>query len=150
MRQALDECRELPSDVLVIIEKNRAETAIDALRDGVCDALLRPVSNEELVAALIRAIEDRGRRGLLKKERPRNDKSTATRELPSPVEYRPPAPARETMPTGYPLDWTLEQAKRHHMIRVLDASGGNKTLAARRLEISRKTLERKLGTRSPD
>ena len=150
MRQALDRYTELPSDILVITEKNRPEAAIDALRDGACDALLRPVSNDELVAALNRAIADHGRRGAAEKKRTHNDESTGIRELPSPVEHLAPAPARETTPAGYPLDWTLEQAKRHHMIRVLDASGGNKTLAARRLEISRKTLERKLGTRSPD
>ncbi len=46
----------------------------------------------------------------------------------------------------YPLDWTLEQVKRHHMARVLTASDGNKSAAARRLDISRKTLDRKLGT----
>jgi DNA-binding NtrC family response regulator len=45
----------------------------------------------------------------------------------------------------YPLDWTLEQVKRHHMARVLAASDGNKSAAARRLDISRKTLDRKLG-----
>lgn len=45
----------------------------------------------------------------------------------------------------YPLDWTLEQIKRHHMARVLDACNGNKSAAARRLDISRKTLDRKLG-----
>ncbi len=49
-------------------------------------------------------------------------------------------------PPDYPLDWTLEQVKCHHMNRVLEASGGNKSAAARRLDISRKTLERKLGT----
>ncbi len=45
----------------------------------------------------------------------------------------------------YPLDWTLEQVKRHHMICVLEACDGNKSAAARRLDISRKTLDRKLG-----
>jgi len=45
----------------------------------------------------------------------------------------------------YPLDWTLEQVKHHHMARVLESSDGNKSAAARRLDISRKTLERKLG-----
>jgi DNA-binding NtrC family response regulator len=45
----------------------------------------------------------------------------------------------------YPLDWTLEQVKRHHMACVLDACDGNKSAAARRLDISRKTLDRKLG-----
>jgi len=45
---------------------------------------------------------------------------------------------------GYPTDWTLEQVKTRHMEAVLRASGGNKSAAARRLGISRKTLERKL------
>jgi two-component system NtrC family response regulator len=45
---------------------------------------------------------------------------------------------------GYPTDWTLEQVKTQHMMAVLQASGGNKSAAARRLGISRKTLERKL------
>ncbi|MGD9388330.1 MAG: sigma-54 dependent transcriptional regulator, partial [Gammaproteobacteria bacterium] len=44
----------------------------------------------------------------------------------------------------YPLDWTLEQVKQHHMARVLRAVGGNKSAAARRLGVSRKTLERRL------
>lgn len=48
--------------------------------------------------------------------------------------------------TSYSLDWTLEQVKQHHMAQVLEASGGNKSEAARRLGISRKTLERKLPT----
>jgi DNA-binding NtrC family response regulator len=45
---------------------------------------------------------------------------------------------------GLPLDWTLEEVEKHHMLRVLDAAGGNKSEAARRLGVSRKTLERKL------
>ena len=46
--------------------------------------------------------------------------------------------------SDYSLDWTLEQVKQRHMAQVLEASGGNKSEAARRLGISRKTLERKL------
>ena len=66
---------------------------------------------------------------------------------------RPPAEAlikpseRGSGAPDYPLDWTLEQVKRHHMGRVLAASDGNKSAAARRLGVSRKTLDRKLGTR---
>jgi DNA-binding NtrC family response regulator len=45
---------------------------------------------------------------------------------------------------AYPLDWTLEEVKEHHMARVLRAMGGNKSAAARRLGISRKTLERRV------
>jgi DNA-binding NtrC family response regulator len=45
---------------------------------------------------------------------------------------------------AYPLDWTLDEVKDHHMARVLRALGGNKSAAARRLGISRKTLERRV------
>jgi DNA-binding NtrC family response regulator len=44
----------------------------------------------------------------------------------------------------YPVDWTLEQVKDHHMARVLESVDGNKSAAARRLGVSRKTLERRL------
>jgi len=52
--------------------------------------------------------------------------------------------------SAYPLDWTLEQVKQAHMRRVLEAHGGNKSAAARRLGVSRKTLERKLGIAGDD
>jgi DNA-binding NtrC family response regulator len=56
-----------------------------------------------------------------------------------------PAGQPEPQPVAeYPLDWTLEEVKDHHMSRVLRAMGGNKSAAARRLGISRKTLERRL------
>lgn len=45
---------------------------------------------------------------------------------------------------GYPTDLTLADVERHHSLKVLAASGGNKSKASRRLGISRKTLERKL------
>jgi len=49
--------------------------------------------------------------------------------------------------TGYPPGWTLERVKEHHIQNVLESCGGNRSEAARRLEISRKTLERRLGPR---
>ena len=45
---------------------------------------------------------------------------------------------------GYPDDWDLDQVEKDHILRVLDAAGGNKTQAARLLGIARKTLDRKL------
>jgi DNA-binding NtrC family response regulator len=56
----------------------------------------------------------------------------------------PPAVLQESGGWGYPLDWTLDQVKIDHMRRMVDACGGNKSLAARRLGVSRKTLDRKL------
>lgn len=48
-------------------------------------------------------------------------------------------PARQ-----YPKDWSLETVERAHILSVLEAAKGNKSEAARRLGVSRKTLERKL------
>ncbi len=44
----------------------------------------------------------------------------------------------------YPEDLPLGDVERFHALRVLRAAGGNKSEAARRLGIGRKTLERKL------
>jgi len=44
----------------------------------------------------------------------------------------------------FPKEWSLEAVERAHILTVLEAADGNKSEAARRLGISRKTLERKL------
>jgi DNA-binding NtrC family response regulator len=48
--------------------------------------------------------------------------------------------AAVALPTA---DMTLEEVERQHILRVLASVGGNKSEAARRLGVSRKTLERK-------
>lgn len=45
---------------------------------------------------------------------------------------------------GFPLHWPLSEVEKHHIQSVVDAVSGNKSEAARRLGISRKTLERKM------
>jgi DNA-binding NtrC family response regulator len=45
---------------------------------------------------------------------------------------------------GYPEDLALEEVERRHILKVLRAAEDNKSEAARRLGVSRKTLERKL------
>ena len=52
LKQALDACEELPSATLLVTERSRAETAVEALRGGVSDVLLRPFSTDELVASV--------------------------------------------------------------------------------------------------
>ncbi len=44
---------------------------------------------------------------------------------------------------GYPLEWTVEAVERAHIEAVLASVNNNKSAAARRLGVSRKTLERK-------
>ncbi len=46
--------------------------------------------------------------------------------------------------SGTSLDWSLAEMEKFHIQRVVEASNGNKSHAARRLGVSRKTLERKL------
>ena len=57
----------------------------------------------------------------------------------APTQALNEAPASE-----HELALTLEEVEKRHMLRVLEHVGGNKSEAARRLSISRKTLERKL------
>jgi len=50
----------------------------------------------------------------------------------------------EESPTQYSLNYSLEEMERMHILNVLQDTGGNKSLAARRLGISRSTLREKL------
>ena len=101
---------------------------------------LRPFSTEELVASL---------KALDKSRSPEagNDQGAAVAPIDEEAGF---GNERRGTPPEYPGDWTLEQVKLHHMMRVLEASNGNKSAAARRLGVSRKTLERKLGGNNPD
>jgi DNA-binding NtrC family response regulator len=45
---------------------------------------------------------------------------------------------------AFPLGWTLAEVEKQYMLRTLDSVAGNKSEAARRLGISRKTMERRL------
>jgi DNA-binding NtrC family response regulator len=56
-----------------------------------------------------------------------------------------PAPAPEST-IGFPAAWSLDEVEKYHTLRVLRGTHGNKSEAARRLGISRKTLERKLAS----
>jgi DNA-binding NtrC family response regulator len=166
LQQALQDCDELPPDILFIADRSAAEAAVEALRGGVADVLLRPFSTEDLVAAVNAVCGDLRRaeagdnkpggepRALIGSISPLDaamlveaepDTGTTRDDIPVSVDAQPGSNRRRPGFPGYPLDWTLEQVKRHHMARVLAASDGNKSAAARRLDISRKTLDRKLG-----
>ena len=168
LQQALEDCDDLPPDVLFIADRSAAEAAVEALRGGVADVLLRPFSTEDLVAA-VNAVcgertddSQRARKGNIVPEGElraltgniapldatvliEGGAGTGTNRDDVPAGAQPIGNRQRPGIRGYPLDWTLEQVKHHHMARVLAASDGNKSAAARRLDISRKTLDRKLG-----
>ena len=52
----------------------------------------------------------------------------------------------KTLGVEYPDNWSMHDVEKHHMQRVLKTVDGNKSEAARRLGVSRKTLERKFQT----
>ena len=171
LQQALEDCDDLPPDTLFIADRSAAETAVEALRGGVADVLLRPFSTEDLVAAVNAVCGD-----LRQVEAGDNEPggeprasfgsispldaamlveveagTGTTRDgIPAAMGAPPESSPRRPGIRGYPLDWTLEQVKRHHMARVLAASVGYKSAGARRLVISLKTLDRKLGARGRD
>lgn len=57
---------------------------------------------------------------------------------------RDPCALQDEGGSGYPLELPLAEVRRRHMDRMLRACRGNKSEAARRMGISRKTLERQL------
>jgi DNA-binding NtrC family response regulator len=70
--------------------------------------------------------------------------------LGEPPEDEPVAAGDVVEPAAgvYPVDWTLEQVKQAHILRVLAENHGNRSATARQLGVSRKTLERRLGANS--
>ena len=65
-------------------------------------------------------------------------------DLPEKDPRLPPL-ARRRSPSDDPAELVpLEEVERRYILRVLEAVGGNKTLAARILGLDRKTLYRKL------
>lgn len=56
----------------------------------------------------------------------------------------------QTEMIGYPDTWPMTQVEKEHIEKVLSAMDGNKSKAAQRLGISRKTLDRKLNAKGQE
>jgi DNA-binding NtrC family response regulator len=73
----------------------------------------------------------------------RGDKVTA-RDLPLPVRTAPLPAGLDPRRALARNDLTIEEAEKELMIRALKDTGGNRTLAAKKLGVSRRTFHRKL------
>jgi DNA-binding NtrC family response regulator len=96
-----------------------------------------------LDAATLARLQDHDWPGNVRELRNFIERSLMLGEIDTGQLAQEPGAAEAGPVAAYPLDWTLEEVKEHHMARVLRALGGNKSAAARRLGISRKTLERR-------
>lgn len=63
---------------------------------------------------------------------------------PSQCLAGPPVSAQPQAPVNEEEAFLLEEVEKRHILKILDMEGGNKSAAARRLGVSRKTLERKV------
>ena len=72
------------------------------------------------------------------------ERSLLLGKLPGDFFTAAAGPGGDDEGVGLPLTWSVDQVEKHHILRVLESSAGNKSKAARSLGVSRKTLERKL------
>jgi DNA-binding NtrC family response regulator len=73
----------------------------------------------------------------------RGERITA-RDLPPALRGAPAGAPAAAAPSASPADLTVKDAEKELVVRVLKETGGNRTLAARKLGMSRRTLHRKL------
>jgi two-component system NtrC family response regulator len=125
--------RERPEDIPVLVQH---------FMQRVADEFgMPPVTLDDAELARLRARDWRGNVRELRNFVER------TVLMGGPPDDGPSAPdaAPEPDAGAYPVDWTLEQVKQAHILRVLAQNGGNRSATARQLGVSRKTLERRLG-----
>ena len=153
--------RERLSDLPLLVERFREEAVRElGLPDpggaspAVLEAFTRhpwPGNVRELEQVVRRLLIDTGGLGdaeVARRLLAASGRATAPAEADAP----PSAPASPAPPASANLA-SLEEVERRHLLAVLDATGGNRTAAARILGIERKTLTRKLkawGLGSPE
>ncbi len=131
--EVLEVChREFPALPTVMITAERsAEVVIQALRLGVSDFLLKPVTPSELVTALQRCLQRPG---------------PARPPKPANADPADPEPAVSTeLPVGSTLDVFIRAQEQRFVQASLDHNGGSREKTAAMLGVSLATLYRKIG-----
>jgi DNA-binding NtrC family response regulator len=129
----LPSLRERPDDIPVLVQH---------FMQRVADEFgMTPVTLDDAQFARLRA---RAWRGNVRELRNFVERTVLMGAPPEDDQAAPDA-APEPDAGAYPADWTLEQVKQAHILRVLTQNGGNRSATARQLGVSRRTLERRLG-----
>jgi DNA-binding NtrC family response regulator len=129
----LPSLRERPEDVAALVQHFMHQVADEfGVAPTVLDAAQVARLRTRAWPGNVRELRNYVERTVVMGETPEDDSAGA-------------APDAAAEPDGhYPLDWTLEQVKQAHIVRVLERNRGNRTAAARQLGVSRRTLERRL------
>lgn len=111
---------------LMLVDKHDATTAVDVMKHGADDCLVKPIDVDELRSAALQLTE------------PKSGRSTfaTDREPPGGTSYK--------SSIDIPPDTSLEELERAAVEQALMQHQGNRTHAARTLGISVRTLQRKL------
>lgn len=156
MLELLPKLRELDADVPVIVlaTYDAVQAAVDAVKLGAFDFVLKPFAVENLELRLRHALELRR----MRVENPRRYELGAQVPLfedPAQVPASAPAQVREAAYGGsalapspsadsYALEPAVEDVERRTILRALGAACDNKARAARLLRVSERTLWYKL------
>lgn len=118
-----------PPEVVLITAFGEIPLAVASLKRGAADFIMKPWDNDRLVATVAEAFARR-----------------AARHAPpaAPVSADlPPDPLKtETAPPSRPA--TLDEMEKQFITEVLRGNGGNLSLSAQQLDISRQTLYNKM------
>lgn len=132
-----------PAVVAVMVSAYRkVETAVQAMRLGAADYLLKPVVIDELIDAVGRAEQ----RHLL-----HIDSESAQPPLAEVENQAPRPPAQPSTPVPSIEDWSpiplsdaMKEPERQYILRALEANGWNRGQTAQQLDINRTTLYKKI------
>lgn len=121
--------RSNPPEVVLITAFGEIALAIASLKRGAADFIMKPWDNDRLLATVSEAFMRRAARHAL----PAANASVILTSDPSDIETAPPA---------RPI--TLDEMEKQFIIEVLRENGGNLSLSAQQLDISRQTLYNKM------
>ncbi len=128
--------------VIIMTGYSSIENAVVSIKSGAVDYLTKPIRAETLEIAINQALEQMRLRRENETLRSEVEKLRAARAVGADVESLPAALA----PPG-PVDppvFNLDELERKAIDRALQATGGNRTRAAKLLGISERTLRNKL------
>jgi DNA-binding NtrC family response regulator len=118
--------RHATTPFLMLADRNDAAAAVDAMKSGAADCVVKPIDADELRAAVLHLINSASDNGVSGADRGSN------------------GGMRRKAAIDIPPDTSLEDLERAAVEQALVQHHGNRTHAARMLGISVRTLQRKL------